>query len=77
MDKAKFEAMLPLITSDIVYKITQKYGIDEDQALNDFSKSELFALLSDEETKVWQYSGDMMVELYDRELNGNLVLPEV
>jgi hypothetical protein len=77
MDKDKFAAMLPIITADILDKLMKKYRIDEDTALLDFSKSQLFHLLSDEKTKVWQYSSDMIVELYGGELSGSLVLPEV
>ena len=30
-----------------------------------------------EETKVWQYSSEMIVELFDKEMNGKLEFPEV
>ena len=40
-------------------------------------KSKIYKLLVKEETKLWQYSSEMIVELFDREQNGRLELPEV
>ena len=77
MDKKRFDAMLPMITADLSNRIMQKYNLGEDKALSDLDKSQVYALLENEATKVWQYSTDMLLELYDREINGNLILPEV
>lgn len=76
MDKEMFDAMLPMMTADIVNRIANK-KIDEDTALSDFLKSNLFALLADENTKMWHYSGEMMAYLYENELNGTFSFPEV
>ena len=77
MEKERFDAMLPMITADIIDRIIKKYGLSEDKAISDFDKSQVYALLENEGTKVWQYSTDMLLELYGRELNGNLILPQV
>ena len=77
MEKVKFIALLPLITADVADKIMSKYKFDEDKAISEFSKSQLYALLENEETKIWQYSTEMLLDLYNRELSGNLILPEV
>lgn len=55
----------------------EKYGLDEDKAMNLFHRSELYKLLEKEDTKVWQYSSEMIVELFDRELKGKLEFLEV
>ena len=77
MDKKRFEAMLPMITADLSNKIIQKYNLCEDEALSGLDKSQVYALLENEETKMWQYSTDMLLELYDREMQGSLILPGV
>ena len=77
MDKDRFSTLLALTTPDIISKIMEKYGYDENKATSLFHKSELYSVLEREETKVWYYSSEMMVELFDRELNGNLEFPEV
>lgn len=55
----------------------EKYGLDENKAMALFHKSEVYKALENEDTKVWQYSSDMIVELFDREMNGKLEFPEV
>lgn len=77
MNKDRFSALMAMMTSDIISKIMDKYGLDEDKAMALFHKSEVYKALENEDTKVWQYSSEMIVELFDREMNGNLEFPEV
>ena len=77
MNKDKFSALMAMMTPDLVSKIMDKFGFGEDKAMALFHKSELYKSLEKEETKVWQYSSEMIVELFDREMNGVLVFPEV
>ena len=77
MNKDRFSALMAIITPDIISKIMEKYELDEDKAISIFHKSELYKILEREDTKVWQYSSKMIVELFDRELNGRLEFPEV
>lgn len=77
MEIRKFEAMLPIITADLTNAIGKEFGLDEDTAMNNLYSSRLYMLLETEDTKLWQYSTDMLLELYKRELNGILELPEV
>lgn len=77
MNKDQFSTFMALITPDIISKIMDKYNWDEDKAMALFHKSELYSLLEKEETKIWQYSSEMIVELFDRERNGNLEFPQV
>ena len=65
------------MTPDIINKIINKYGLDENKAIALFHKSEVYKTLEIEETKVWQYSSEMIVELFDREMNGKLEFPGV
>ena len=77
MNKDRFTALMAMLTSDIISKIVEKYDLDEDKAIALFHRSELYKTLEKEDTKVWQYSSEMIVELFDRELNGELEFPEV
>ncbi len=77
MDKDKFSTLMAVMTPDIISKIMEKYGLDENKAMALFHKSEVYKALENEDTKVWQYSSEMIVELFDREMNGKLEFPEV
>ena len=77
MDKDKFISLLALITADVIYKIIEKYGYEENEAISKFHRSELYSVLEREETKVWYYSSQIILELFDREMKGNLEFPEV
>ena len=77
MDKDKFSTLMAVMTPDIISKIMEKYGLDENKAMALFHKSEVYKALEFEDTNVWQYSSDMIVELFDREMNGKLEFPEV
>lgn len=77
MDKDRFSTLMAVITPDIIDKIMKKYNLDEDKAMALFHRSELYKALENEDTKVWQYSSEMIVELFDREMKGNLEFPEV
>lgn len=77
MDKDKFSTLMAVMTPDIISKIMEKYGLDENKAMALFHKSEVYKALENEDTKVWQYSSDMIVELFDREMSGKLEFPEV
>ena len=77
MNKDRFVALMIMITPNIINKIMHKYGLDEDRAMSLFYKSKVYELLEKEETKLWQYSSEMIVELFDREQNGRLEFPEV
>ena len=77
MNKDRFSALMSIMTPDIISKIMDKYKLDENKAMALFHKSEVYKALEKEDTKVWQYSSEMIVELFDREKNGKLEFPEV
>ncbi len=77
MNKDRFSALMSMMTSDIIDKIMGKYRLDENKATALFHRSEVYKALEKEDTKVWQYSSEMIVELFDREMNGKLEFPEV
>lgn len=77
MDAKKYETILPIITAELTNYIMQADSLDEDEAINRLYNTKLYELLEDEATKVWQYSTQMLLELYKREKEGQLILPEV
>lgn len=76
MDRRKFDAIFPIICAAITKKIIIHYQLAEDEAILILRESELYAMLEEEETKVWQYSNEKLFYLYKDEIrNGKLVLP--
>ena len=73
MDREKFLAMMPFITSDLAGEIAKKENIDERDAILKLYNSRLYELLSEEETKIWQYSTTMLYNLYKQEENNGKI----
>ena len=71
MNERSYETLLYGITANVVAKIMESTGWTENEAMKRFTH------LEREETKVWQYSAVMLVQLFEGERAGRLVLPEV
>jgi hypothetical protein len=77
VNKAKFDAIFPVITAALVDKIAGELNISDEQAIEKLYTTSLYSALEREETKVWQYSTEKLYELYLNEKHsGKLVLPE-
>jgi len=78
MDKAKFEALLPIIVAALMQKIVERRGITHDEAFMLLYGSNLYSKLDNEKTKVWYYSAEKLFQLLEDEiLLGKLELPEI
>lgn len=78
MGQEKFVAMMPYISADLIYMIVNKQGISEEEAIKKLYASKLYAALENEETKVWQYSTQMLYSLLEQEeKNGDIQFPDV
>lgn len=78
MGQEKFVLMMSNISSELISKIVQKQDISEEEALAKLCASELYALLEKEDTKLWQYSADMLYELFEQEEKcGKIEFPDV
>lgn len=77
MNERSYETLLYGITANVVAKIMESTGWTENEAMKRFTQSKLYSYLEREETKVWQYSAVMLVQLFEGECAGRLVLPEV
>lgn len=77
MDKAKFGAMLMLIVPQVIQLLVQHFGYHEVEASRRFYSSQVYALLEQEETKLWQLSPLTLFHMYDEEhRTGAITFPE-
>ena len=77
MEQNKFAAIFPVVIGGLTNKIIEETRISEDDAFDMLYSSELYAVLENEETKVWTYSVPKLFDLYRNEINtGSLELPE-
>ena len=78
MRQDQFAAIMPYISTDLVGKITKKNKISENDAIAKLYNSKLYAILEQEETKVWQYSTEMVYSLFEQEEEtGKVEFPDV
>ena len=74
----QFIAMMPYITDDLAAMIAKKQNLSEEDAIVMLYSSSLYALLEKEDTKVWQYSTDMLYALFEQEQRtGTISFPDV
>ena len=77
MDKAKFDALLPIIVTALMQKIIMRKNISHEEAFNQLYSSRLYHVLDSEKTKVWHYSTEKLYQLLDEEITaGKLELPD-
>lgn len=78
MRQEQFVAMMPYISADLVAMIADKQSITHADAIKKLYASKLYAALENEETKVWQYSTQMLYSLFEQEeQTGTICFPDV
>lgn len=78
MGQEQFAAIMPYIGTDLVSMIAEKQRISEEEAIKKLYSSKLYSALEDEQTKVWQYSTQMLYNLFEQEENtGSIQFPDV
>lgn len=78
MGQEQFAAIMPYICSDLVAMICEKQNITDKEAIEKLYNSKLYAALENEETKVWQYSTQMLYSLFEQEMtSGKIEFPDV
>ena len=78
MSKEQFAAIMPYISADLVAMIAEKQKISDEDAIKKLYGSELYAALENEETKLWQYSSQMLYALFEQESShGKIEYPDV
>ena len=78
MNPIQFAAIMPYISADLVGMIAEKENISENAAITTLYNSELYAILEQEDTKVWHYSTHMLYSLLKQEeTTGKIEFPDV
>ena len=77
VEKKKFEAVLILLVPQVVQLITEHYGCSEVEASKEFYASKVYALLEQEEIKLWHFSALTLFQMFDEEKRtGKITFPE-
>jgi len=77
MGAEKFGAFMGVLVEQIVHLITENYAYDEMTASNEFYNSKVYALLEQEDTKLWHLSPLTLFNMFDEEKKtGSFILPE-
>ena len=77
MGEEKFGAVRGVLVEQIVHLITENYAYDEMIASNEFYNSKVYALLEQEDTKLWHFSPLTLFNMFDEEKKtGSFELPE-
>ena len=77
MEQKKFEAMLNLIVPKVIHLITENYLYDEVTASKEFYDSKVYALLEQEDTKLWHFSPLTLFNMFEEEKKtGDFTIPE-
>ena len=77
MEKKAFSALLGLLVPQVVAYITAETQGDELTATKQFYRSKVYALLEDENTKMWHFSPKTLFLLFDEEQRcGTFTVPE-
>ncbi len=78
MEQEKFNAIMPVISADLIDRIVQRANISEEEAVKRLYASKLYAALEQEDMKVWQYSTQMLYSLFEQEQKtGSIQFPDV
>ena len=77
MGAEKFSAVMGVLVEQIVHLITEKYAYDEMTASNECYNSKVYALMEQEDTKLWHFSPLTLFNMFDEEKKtGSFELPE-
>ena len=77
MNNEKFSAIMGLIVPEVIRLITENYPYDEVTASRKFYRSQVYASLEQEETKLWHFSPLTLYNMFDEEQkNGSFIFPE-
>lgn len=63
----QFTAVMGILVPQVIRLITENYAYDEITAANEFYKSNLYALLEQEDTKLWHFSPLTLFNMFDEE----------
>lgn len=77
MSEEKISAVIGLIVPEVIHLITENYPYDEVNAAQEFYRTQVYALLEQEETKLWHFSPLTLFNMFDEEKKtGKFSIPE-
>ena len=77
MTQEQLPSFLAVIIPRILMKLAEEKKIDGQEAIKILYNSEMYAILEQEETKLWHLSTDTLYTLLDEELStGKISFPE-
>lgn len=77
MGEEKFGAVMGVLVPQVIRLITENYLYDEMAVTNEFYGSNLYALLEQEDTKLWHFSPLTLFNMFDEEKKtGSFTFPE-
>ena len=77
MDKNKLSGFLMIICNQILQMLMERKEVDYKKAVELLYKSQMYAKLEIEETKLWHFSAEKLYMLLDEELTtGKITYPE-
>ena len=77
MSEEKFSAVIGLIVPKVIQLITENYSYGEITATREFYRSGVYAMLEQEETKLWHFSPLALFNMFDEEKKtGRFSVPE-
>ena len=77
MGQEQFTAMMSYISNDLIAAICEKNNMEPKEAIEALYSSQLYALLENEDTKLWHYSTDMLYTMFAEEQKcGSITFPD-
>lgn len=77
MEDKKFDAILTILVPSVIQLIVENYCVNEIVASEAFYKSGVYALLEQEDTKIWHLSPLSIFNMFDEEhKTGVFEIPE-
>jgi hypothetical protein len=77
MTKKKFDAVLTILIPSVIKLIMEHRGLDVIEATKLFYTSDVYAMLENEESKLWHLSALTLYSLFDEEIvTGTVNYPE-
>jgi hypothetical protein len=73
----KVDALLPVMLPSVIMAVAENYGISEEEAIERFYGSNTYALLEDADSGLWRLSDLAILDVYDSEQSGHMMIPEV
>ncbi len=77
MEDLKFEAIMTILVPQVIQLVVENYSVDEITASKAFYESKVYALLEQDDTKLWHLSPRSIFNMFDEEQKtGAFEIPE-